>query len=300
MTALKIVDPHVHLWDLWTRIYPQFEKPSPDGSNAAICRSYLLEEYLGEGKGEFVPDGLVHIEAFPTDPVMETETLAKVAEASRVPIVIVSYGDLTSPEFPALLDRHAAYPIFRGIRQIVNQHESPVRSYGVPDRMSHPNFVNGLRELGRRRLSFDLQLYPHQMDHAARLAAQAPDTQIVLNHAGMWADRDLNGWRGWKAGLRALAAQANICVKISGLGMMDAHWTTESIRPLVLETIEAFGVDRAMFASNFPVDKLFSDFLTVWRAFAAITTGFSESERAGLFCDTARATYRIPMQPMRN
>jgi predicted TIM-barrel fold metal-dependent hydrolase len=299
MMPLKIVDPHVHLWDLWTRIYPQFEKPAPDGSNAAICRSYLLEEYLGEGKGEFESDGIVHVEAFPTDPVKETATLAEVAARSPVPVVIVSYADLTAPDFPAQLDRHAAYPIFRGIRQIVNQHASPARSYGVPDRMSHPNFLAGLRELGRRGLSFDLQLYPHQMDQAAALAAEAPDTKIVLNHAGMWADRDLAGWKAWKAGMRTLAARPNIAVKISGLGMLDAKWTTESIRPLVLETIEAFGVGRSMFASNFPVDKLYSDFATVWRAFAAITGGFSDAERAGLFRDTARATYRIPASTTR-
>ena len=294
MNPIKIVDPHVHLWDLWTRIYPHFEKPGPDGSNAAICRSYLLEEYLGEGKGEFECDGIVHVEAFPTDPVKETATLAEVAGRSPVPIVIVSYADLTAPDLPEQLDRHAAYPIFRGIRQIVNQHDRPARSYGVPDRMAHPNFIGGLREIGRRGLSFDLQLYPHQMTQAARLAAQAPDTSIVLNHAGMWADRDLGGWKVWKAGLRALAAQPNVTVKISGLGMLDAKWTTESIRPLVLETIEAFGVNRAMFASNFPVDKLFSDFPTQWRAFAAITDDFSEADKVGLFRDTARATYRIP------
>jgi predicted TIM-barrel fold metal-dependent hydrolase len=294
MSPIKIVDPHVHLWDLWTRIYPHFERPGPDGSNAAICRSYLLEEYLGEGKGEFEPEGLVHVEAFPTDPVKETATLAEVAVRSRVPIVIVSYADLTAPDFQTQLDRHAAYPIFRGIRQIVNQHDNSARSYGVPDRMSHPNFLGSLRELGRRGLSFDLQLYPHQMAQAAGLAAQAPETSIVLNHAGMWVDRDLGGWKAWKAGLRTLAAQPNIAVKVSGLGMLDARWTTESIRPLVLETIEAFGVSRSMFASNFPVDKLFSDFPTVWRAFAAITADFTDADKAGLFRDTARAAYRIP------
>jgi predicted TIM-barrel fold metal-dependent hydrolase len=294
---LEVVDPHVHLWDLWTRIYPHFEKPDPSGANAAICRSYLLEEYLGEGKGEVRAVGAVHVEAFPTDPVKETETLAKVADTSPVPLVIVSYGDLTSPDFPALLDQHAAYPIFRGIRQVVNQHEDPQRSYGVPDRMSHPNFLGGLRELGRRGLTFDLQLYPHQMDQAAALAAQASETQFVLNHAGMWADRHLEGWKQYKAGLRTLAAQPNIAVKISGLGMLDPKWTTESIRPLVLETLEAFGTRRAMFASNFPVDKLYSDYATVWRAFAAIVKNLSDAERAALFRDNARATYRIPVTP---
>jgi predicted TIM-barrel fold metal-dependent hydrolase len=296
-TPLEVVDPHIHLWDLWTRIYPHFEKPSPDGSNAAICRSYLLEEYLGEGKAEVRVVGAVHVEAFPTDPVKETATLAKVAEKSPVPIVIASYGDLTSPDFPAQLDKHAAFPIFRGIRQIVNQHDNPQRSYGVPDRMSHANFLNGLRELGRRGLTFDLQLYPHQMEQAAALAARAPDTVFVLNHAGMWADRHLEGWKQFKAGLRTLAAQPNIVVKISGLGMLDPKWTPDSIRPLVLETLEAFGTRRAMFASNFPVDKLFSDFPTVWRAFAAIVKDLSEAEQAALFRDNARATYRIPVMP---
>ncbi len=292
---LEVIDPHIHLWDLWTRIYPHFEKPSPEGSNAAICRSYLLEEYLGEGKDEVRVVGAVHVEAFPTDPVKETATLAKVAETSPVPLVIVSYGDLTSPDFPALLDQHAAFPIFRGIRQVVNQHDDPKRSYGVPDRMSHPNFLSGLLELGRRGLSFDLQLYPHQMEQAAKLAAQASQTQFVLNHAGMWADRHLGGWKQYKAGLRTLAAQPNIAAKISGLGMLDPKWTTESIRPLVLETLEAFGTERSMFASNFPVDKLYSDFPTVWRAFAAIVADLSGSEKAALFRDTARRTYRIPL-----
>lgn len=290
---LKVVDPHIHLWDLWTRIYPHFETPAADGSNAAICRSYLIEEYQREGGDEVEIVGAVHVEAFPTDPIKETETLQKVADANRLPLVVVGNGDLTSPDFPALLDRHQAFPVFRGIRQVVNLHPDPKRTYTSRDLMADPRFVEGLRELGRRGLSFDLQLYPHQMEAAAALAARAPDTRIILNHAGMWADRDLNGWKQWKAGMRALAAQPNIVAKISGLGMLDNRWTLESIRPQVLESLEVFGPERAMFASNFPVDKLYSDFRTVWRAFADITAGFSEDEKAKLFRDNARKYYRI-------
>ncbi|MBN9315414.1 MAG: amidohydrolase family protein [Devosia sp.] len=294
MARLQIVDPHIHLWDLWTRIYPHFETPSADGSNAAICRSYLIEEYLREGGDEFEIVGAVHVEAFPTDPIKETETLQKVADANPLPLVIVGNGDLTAPDFPALLDRHQQFSIFRGIRQVVNMHPDPRRSYVSRDLMAEPGFLAGLRELGRRGLSFDLQLYPHQMETAAALAAKAPDTRIILNHAGMWADRDLGGWKQYKAGLRALAAQSNIVAKISGLGMLDNHWTTESIRPLVLESIEVFGTERAMFASNFPVDKLYTDFRTVWRAFSDITRDLPEAERTRLFRDNARKFYRIP------
>jgi predicted TIM-barrel fold metal-dependent hydrolase len=120
---------------------------------------------------------------------------------------------------------------------------------------------------------------------------------FVLNHAGMWADRHLEGWKQYKVGLRRLAAQPNVAVKISGLGMLDPEWTPESIRPIVLETLEAFGTKRAMFASNFPVDKLYSDFPAIWRAFAAVTGDLSEAEQAALFRDNARATYRIPVIP---
>jgi predicted TIM-barrel fold metal-dependent hydrolase len=294
MTRLQIVDPHIHLWDLWTRIYPHFEKPGKGGANASIARSYLIEEYLEEGGDEFEIVGAVHVEAFPTDPIKETETLQKVADTNLLPLVIVGNGDLTSPDFPTLLDRHQQFPIFRGIRQVVNQHSKPERSYGVRDLMPDPAFLQGLRELGRRGLSFDLQLYPHQMEQAAALTAKAPDTRIILNHAGMWADRDLAGWKQYKAGLRALAAQPNIVAKISGLGMLDNRWTTESIRPLVLESLEVFGTERAMFASNFPVDKQYSDFPTVWRAFSDITADLTEAERTRLFRDNARKYYRIP------
>jgi predicted TIM-barrel fold metal-dependent hydrolase len=132
------------------------------------------------------------------------------------------------------------------------------------------------------------------MAQAAKLAADASNTQIILNHAGMWADRDLAGWKAWKAGMRELASRPNIAVKISGLGMLDKAWTTESFRPLVLETLEIFGTERAMFASNFPVDKLTSDFPTLWKTFAKITEGASEAEMAALFRDNSRKFYRIP------
>ncbi len=291
---LKVIDPHIHLWNLWTRIYPHFERPSkgPLGSNAAIARSYHLEEFLDEGGPDVDVVGAVHVEAFPTDPVKETETLQEVADRSPIPIVIVSNGDLTSPDFEPLLDRHAEFPIFRGIRQVLNR-----SGFNDRDFIADPAFLDGLKTLGRRGLSFDLQLSPHQMNTAAALARQAPDTQIILNHAGMWGKRDLAGWQEWKAGMRALAALPNMAVKISGLGMLDRNWTTESIRPLVLETLEAFGVERSMFASNFPVDKLTSDYPTVWKSFSTITEGMSEAERHQLFSENARRFYRIGQAP---
>lgn len=293
--TLKIIDPHIHLWNLWTRLYPQFEKPRRTrfGSNAAIARSYLLEEFLEEGEGEVEVMGAVHVEAFPTDPAKETETLQKVADRSPIPLVVVGNADLTLPEFPALLDRHAGFPSFRGIRQVVNRHRDPELTHTTRDLLGEAAFVDGLRLLGRRGFSFDLQLYPHQMDAAAAVAAKAPETQFILNHAGMWTDFDLAGWKTWKAGMRTLAALPNMAVKISGISMRVPAWSVEGIRPIVFETLEAFGTGRAMFASNFPVDKLKVEYRTLWRGFAAIAAGFSESERSELFRDNARRYYGL-------
>ncbi|MBS0363549.1 MAG: amidohydrolase family protein [Proteobacteria bacterium] len=295
MPPLRIIDPHIHLWDLSTGLYPHFETPSVSfiGDNTAIARSYLLAEFLAEGEGSVAIEGAVHVEALPTDVLRELEVLQAVASKAPIPIGVIAGGDLTDPRFAQFLDRCEASSSFRGVRQVLNQHPTAAFNYVATDFMVDPQFSKGLNELGRRGGVFDLQIYPHQMDAAARQAAAAGGTQIVLNHAGMWVDRTGAGWRQFKRGLRMLAAEPNVSVKISGLGMFDLQWTTEGIRPLVLETLEAFGPDRAMFASNFPVDKLFSTYAAVWKAFDAITSDLPEAERDKLFRGTAKRVYRL-------
>jgi predicted TIM-barrel fold metal-dependent hydrolase len=98
---------------------------------------------------------------------------------------------------------------------------------------------------------------------------------------------------GWRRAMKTLAQAPNVACKISGLGMGDWTWNTESIRPYVEEAISTFGVKRAMFASNFPVDKLFSTYDAIWNAFREITADYSVSERSALFRDNAERFYRL-------
>jgi len=294
-SPLRVVDPHIHLWDLSTGLYPGLEQPSTGfiGSNAAIARSYLLDEFLAESGSAVEVLKAVHVEAFPTHPVRETEAIQVVAEASPIPLAIVANADLSAPDVEALLARHAEFPVLRGIRQVVNRHAVPLYNYVARDFMREPAWQQGFKLLHKFGLSFDMQLYPHQFGDAVAVAAANPDTPIIINHAGMWADRDLAGWRAWRDGLRQLAAQPNMCVKISGLGMFDHYFTMESFRPLVLEVIDAFGIDRAMFASNFPVDKLFSSYAALWTTYAGIVAGFAAAEQAALFRGNAERIYRL-------
>ena len=124
-----------------------------------------------------------------------------------------------------------------------------------------------------------------------------PDTQIVLNHTGLPADRSAEGLRGWQEAMATLAAEPNVAVKISGLGVPGRPWTSESNREIVLRTLDLFGVDRAMFASNFPVDGLVAPFGTIYDGFRAIVRDLPEPDRRKLFCDNAVRIYRLDVPP---
>lgn len=292
---LRIIDPHVHLWDLSTGIYPWLEKPSVSfiGSNEPIARNYLLDEFLGEAADMLQIVGAVHVEATASDPLAEVAHLQSVAGQAPIPLAIVGHADLRREDLGEVLDQMGESPAFRGLRHVTNHHADPALTYVSENLWDDPDFARGLRLLGARTLSFDLALYPTQMTEAARIARSCPETIMVLNQAGAWVDRTLSGWREWKAGIGALAACDNIFVKLAGFGMWDPEVTVGSIRPIVLETLDVFGTERSMFASNFPVDKLFTSYGNLWRCYDAIVTDLSADERAALFERNAASVYRI-------
>jgi predicted TIM-barrel fold metal-dependent hydrolase len=238
----------------------------------------------------------VHIECGwdPSNPVGETEWLQRLADQHGYPHGIVARATLDAPNVEQVLEGHTGHKNIRGIRHAINWHPDPAKTYvDYPDLVKTKAWRYGFSLLQRYGLSFDLQLYPAQMADAAALARAYPEVLIILDHAGMPVDRDEEGIRLWQRGMRELAAAPNVVVKISGLGTVDWNWTVKSIRPFVLETIEAFSVPRCMFASNFPVDKLYSDFDTLYAAFREITQHFSVDERQMLFHDNAARYYRL-------
>lgn len=292
---MKIVDPHVHLWDLSTGLYPGLEQPSTGfiGDNAPIARSYLLPELLAEGGEELEITKIVNVEAFPADRIAETRYLQDLADRTGYPQGIVAGADLSQPDAESVLEAQASFVNVRGIRQVLNMHPDPLYAYVAENYMDDVGWLRNFALLEKYQLSFDMQLYPHQMEQAARIIEKNPGVRVIINHCGMLADRTLSGWRQWRDSMRLLAGFENVFVKISGLGMFDRTWTLESIRPHVLETLDTFGTDRAMFASNFPVDKLFGCYADIWRTFAAITSDLSDFEKDGLFSANAERIYRI-------
>ncbi len=132
------------------------------------------------------------------------------------------------------------------------------------------------------------------MPEAYELACDFPQTTILLNHTGLPADRSDKGLSDWRRAMRGLALASNVVVKISGLGQPGVAWTVDDNRPIVLATIDMFGVDRCMFASNFPVDGLVADFDTIYAGFMRIVEHFPPADQRKLFCDNARRIYRSP------
>jgi len=295
-----IVDPHHHLWDHGRNLYPWLRGEMHDrgwGDLRPLQENYLVADLLADAARQGLEKS-VHVQANfnPADPVGETAWLEEIAAepASRgFPHGIVAFADFSSPEVDSVLEGHARFARMRGIRQVLNRHADPKLNRAPKDYLADETWQANLGKLRRYGWSFDVQVYWQQMGSVVGLAQRYADVQFVLDHAGMPAERDVQGLEGWRRGMRQLAACPNVAVKLCGYGMIDIRWTPESIRPFVLQPIEWFGPPRCMFASNFPVERLMASYDRLWNAYREITSDFSEDERQQLFRSTAEKIYRI-------
>lgn len=260
------VDAHHHLWDLSAVNYPWLMEKGIVrffGDPTSIQRDYLLPEFRRDAEAMGF-GASVHIQVGAADPWAEAQWVQSVADQfPDWPLVQVAFCDLTSNDLDEQLDRLQTLPSVRGVRQIIGRAPGEDVSTGTNSLLKDPMFLAGLKQLGTRGLSFDLQLLPELMDQAADILAQAPETQIALCHAGSPYDRTQQGLRRWADELTALSSLPQIYCKLSGLGMFDHNWSAESVAPIVSNCLSQFGADRCMFGSNFPVDSLASTYKEV-------------------------------------
>ncbi len=295
---IAVIDAHHHLWQPGAGRYPWMQAGDSKfmGDPAPVCTNYEMADFRAEAAAAGVDlKASVHLQCGRdvTDPLVETAWIQQQADAARHPIAIIGYGNPAQPDFDALLDRHAAYPGFRGIRHMLNWGET--ERYRLCDRgdyMQDAAWLAGLRRLGARGYSFDLQVNVWQLEEAAIAARALPELRIILNHAGMPFEYRDAGLGVWRRGIAALAACPNTAAKVSGLGMVDPAWDAASVRPLFDFMLEAFGPARLMFASNFPIDRLYGSYGRVYGAYRALAADLSTEERRALFFDTAQAIYR--------
>jgi predicted TIM-barrel fold metal-dependent hydrolase len=298
---LTIVDAHQHFWDPVRNYHPWLaDKPVAFryGDYSAIKRRYLPDHYLRDARNYRVA-GTVYIETEwdPRDPIGEMAYVKELRRVTGYPSVAVAQAWLDREDAIPVLEQLAGFDFVRGVRQKPRANATPQdRS---PGGMMDAAWREGFAALSRLGLRYDLQTPWWHLHEAADVARAFPDTQIILDHTGLPADRSPDAVAPWASGMALLAVCPNAAVKISGLGQPGKPWTAESNRQVVLTTIDLFGPERCMFASNFPVDSLCGTFDDIFGGFDAITRDFSDNERQQMFAGNAVRIYGIPADALR-
>src|SRR5690606_35684667 len=190
MKIARVVDAHMHLWDLenirYPWLMPPFSTDGPNGSVKAIAATYGLNNYFIDAQDVPVQK-IIHIEAgaHPDDALKETRWLQALADETGFPQAIVAHASLDDPKVETLLAAHSEHKNLRGIRQILNWHQNPALTYTPHNLLENPAFQRGFALLNKFDLLFDLQIYPGQMLQAYDLIKEHPGVSVVLNHMGM-------------------------------------------------------------------------------------------------------------------
>lgn len=312
--ALEICDAHHHLWDYPGSRYLVDEYLQDTGGGHNITKSVFVEchtSYRTSGPVEMRPVGETEFIASVTGKANLSGNRTKVA-AGIVGFADLKLGDEVAPVLEALID--AGKGRFRGIRNITCWDRNPKikRWTDIPDLLMQPVFRLGYSHLRKYNLTYDTWLYHTQLPQLTDLAQSFPETTIILNHLGgplgieSYATQKDDVYRQWQKSIKDLAQCPNVVVKIGGLAieMLGHDWTVNPVPPAshqlaqdfapwYLYCIEAFGPQRCMLESNYPVDKLGYSYTVMWNAMKIMTKSFSQSERADLFYNTAIKTYRI-------
>jgi predicted TIM-barrel fold metal-dependent hydrolase len=282
----RIVDAHVHLWDpAHTEWYPYLSHPPQQSSGdvSRMHRRFDVDIYRSETVRWNVEKFINVAAATGRHSVDETIALDHDAAAAGGPDAII--GGLPPADSVAeslqLIDRQMAASRFRGVRPM--------------GRLDHPlPAVDVLRGLAQRNLVFELMTHPDQLVSSAASLADFGELTVVVEHTGWPRSNSAEEFELWKSGIDALAAVGpNVVCKLSGLAMPFASMGVDTLGPWLEYALEAFGVERCFFASNFPVDAVYGTFDELYTTFNALTAGLDEASRTKLFAENAERIYRI-------
>jgi predicted TIM-barrel fold metal-dependent hydrolase len=294
-----IVDPHQHFWDLGRNYYPWLCDPKPVpfryGDYTALKRNYMPPDYLRDA-GALNIVKTVHEEALweAGDPAGEGRWLEQVAQEYGYPHGCVGGVRFTRDDIEQTLAAHAKVKLTRGVRNFPTAAARPSEAKrGEPGSMDDPKWRRGYALLEKHGFSFDVQTPWWHLDALAELARDFPSVQIVIVHTALPVDRSQEGIAAWRAALETVAAQPNVAIKVSGLGRPGLPWTLTANGAIIRDAINIFGPERAMFASNFPVDGLTGSFQMIYGGFRAAVSNRPIEERRMLFHDNAVRIYRL-------
>ena len=283
---IRRVDAHHHVWDLSVRDQPWM---SGDGMTP-IRRSFGVDEFVEQAEA----NGMVASVVVQTvAEVAETEELLELAATSPFVAVVVGFVDVAAGDVGDQLDRLLERPSgswLVGIRSLV-QYEPD------PHWLSRPEVLAGLAEVARRGLCNELLILPHQLQHVVD-AVRTTEGRFVIDHLGKPAIAS-SAWEPWATEFATVARLDNVSAKVSGL-VTEADWsawTVDGVRPYVDHAISAFGPERIMFGSDWPVCTLAATYDRVVGLVEQCVAGFTADERAAIFGGNAVDVYALDSTP---
>jgi predicted TIM-barrel fold metal-dependent hydrolase len=299
MMDLKIIDAHFHFWEIQAQRHPWLcgavEKDFFLGDYSGLMRDYLPADYRRDSVGLEVVK-LVHCEAEwdRNDQVGETQWLTALNAASGWPTAAVGHAWLDDPALADILAAHCRSPLLRGIRS--KPVTAPAADAAAPDgrrSLQDPNWRRGYRQLADFGLSYDLRVPCWHLAEAAAVIEAHPDIPVVVNHLGFPWDRSAEGLALWRQQMTAIARLPWVHLKVSELGLKDQPWEIDSNRRVVLEALDIFGVERCMWASNFPVAGLRIGYGDLVAAMLDIFSDLTNAKIQAVFHDNANRFYRL-------
>jgi len=291
-----MIDAHHHIWrqkDLPWLLGP--EQPRIFGPYAPIKRDYLVDEFREDLSGTEIEKS-VYVQAnwAPNWFADEAAWVQSVADETGWPHAIVAFADFTVDDVRPQLERLKPFPLMRGLRQQLHWHENPLYRFAKrPDLPADGTVQANIARLADYGWTFDLQVFAPQMADAAKLATACPEVTFILQHAGMLEDTSKDGVAAWRDGMHRLADCPNVVTKLSGFGTFIHRNDPEFIAQMVADTVAIFGVDRCLYGSNFPIEKIWTGYGDLFDAFQAATKDFSNNDRDAIFRGNAARVYRL-------
>jgi predicted TIM-barrel fold metal-dependent hydrolase len=294
--AGPVIDTHHHIW---RRVDVAWLKDPPIkraiGDFFGLRRDILVEEWMHD----VAPQGVVksvHVTANwgPARALDETRWLQSVADEHGFPHAIVCQADLCDPDIETQLKAQKEFPHVRGVRHQLHWDSAPLRqNVSRPDLCNTPEFRRGFALLEKYDLHFELQVFAAQAPYAVELIKAFPNVRFILLHAGMLTARTPEVIEQWRGALAAIAAFPNVHVKISGLNMFNYDWTQKNMRQSIRDTIQIFGIERTIYGSNFPLEKLHASYADLIGAYRIVLDEYPEADQRRVFHDNAVSFYRL-------
>ena len=294
--AAEIVDTHQHLWEVPRQKLLWLES-APD----VLRRSYTTEDYREATRGLNVVSAVyMEVDVDPSQHEQEADGVVNLARSggSTTRAAVIG-GRPAAAGFGLYLDRFREQREVKGVWQVLHSRETPA-GYCLGRA-----FVEGIRELGRRGLAFDLCMRPGELADGLKLVEQCPETRFIIDHCGNADPRAFqpkpagdrppsHGADPWKRAMEGLAKHKNVACKISGImAQAPKDWTADDLAPAINFCLDTFGPDRVVFGGDWPVCLLGSPYRGWVEALRAIVSARPLDHQRKLWHDNAVAFYGL-------